>query len=167
MSSFRHRSFLVVAVFDVLSSTLFLDVAVFAVSVYPSSMSCHVSAPFPSLGSLRLSSHPPMDVVLIYTNRFFFVAVLLDEEWVGKGGRLQIFLELSLLPSRFREPAAMAQWLFVAQGERRTPLPQLRYLWERGFLGVVLRPVAICWAAVNAAFAAAILASAAKTRVTR
>ena len=32
----------------------------------------------------------------------------------------------------------MAQWLFVAQGERRTPLPPLRYLWERGFLGVVL-----------------------------
>ena len=33
------------------------------------SMSCHVSVTFPALGSLRLSSHPPMDVVLIYTNR--------------------------------------------------------------------------------------------------
>ena len=48
-SSFRHRSFLVVAVFDVLSSTLFLDVAVFAVSVYRSlhdlSCSCHLPCP--------------------------------------------------------------------------------------------------------------------------
>ena len=34
-----------------------------------SSMTCHVRVTFPALGSLRLSSHPPMDVVLIYTNR--------------------------------------------------------------------------------------------------